>query len=121
MSTMPTNNPVPAAERAATRVAAVACPLAEVPTATPDEPVADLPGRLSGCSDGRVLVMGGGRLVGIASPSDLSRVLRSSPSAARRTVVAPARRLQAAGLRRRPPPIGRPNPAALLPHRPTGD
>ena len=66
---------VPAAERAATRVAAVACPLAEVATATPDEPVADLPGRLSGCSDGRVLVVDGGRLVGIVSPSDLTRVL----------------------------------------------
>ena len=53
----------------------VACPLAEVARATPDEPVADVLPRLNGCSDGRALVFDGGRLAGIVAPADISRPL----------------------------------------------
>ena len=51
----------------------VACPLAEVARATPDEPVADVLPRLNGCSDGRALVLDGQRLAGIVAPADISR------------------------------------------------
>src|ERR1700675_2307434 len=46
-------NAVPADERDRTTLREVACPLAEVARATPDEPVADVLPRLNGCSDGR--------------------------------------------------------------------
>ena len=59
----------------ATRVEAVACPLAEVPIANPDELLLDLLPRLRGCSDGRALVMADGRLAGIVSPTDIARTL----------------------------------------------
>jgi Zn-dependent protease/CBS domain-containing protein len=68
-------NQVPAGERDRTTVRDVACPLAEVAQATPDEPVADVLPRLTGCSDGRALVFADGQLAGIVSPSDLSRAL----------------------------------------------
>ena len=63
------------ANRATTTVDEVAWPLAEVATATPDEPLADLLPRLVGNSDGRALVLEGGRVVGIVSPSDIARQL----------------------------------------------
>lgn len=66
---------VPAAHRATTRIEAVMCPLAEVPVAAPGELLLDLLPRRSGCSDGRVLVLQDGRLVGIISPSDIARTL----------------------------------------------
>ena len=66
---------VPSGQRAATRVEAVACPLAEVPIANPDELLLDLLPRLRGCSDGRALVMADGRLAGIVSPTDIARTL----------------------------------------------
>src|SRR6202041_2994846 len=68
-------NAVPADERDRTTLREVACPLAEVARATPDEPVADLLPRLNGCSDGRGLVFDGGRLTGIVAPADISRAL----------------------------------------------
>jgi len=68
-------NAVPADERDRTTLREVACPLAEVARATPDEPVADLLPRLNGCSDGRALVFEGGRLAGIVAPADISRAL----------------------------------------------
>ena len=69
-------NAVPADERDRTTLREVACPLAEVARATPDEPVADLLPRLNGCSDGRALVFDGGRLAGIVAPADISRALK---------------------------------------------
>ncbi|HYZ52875.1 MAG TPA: CBS domain-containing protein [Streptosporangiaceae bacterium] len=66
---------VPAAQRDQTRLADVACPLAEVATASPSEPAADLLTRLTSCAEGRVLVFDAGRLAGIISPSDISRTL----------------------------------------------
>jgi len=68
-------NAVPADERARTTLREVACPLAEVARATPDEPVADLLPRLNGCSDGRALVFDGERLAGIVALADISRAL----------------------------------------------
>src|ERR1700740_1633015 len=68
-------NAVPADERDRRTLREVACPLADVARATPDEPVADMLPRLNGCSDGRALVFDGGRLAGIVAPADISRAL----------------------------------------------
>ncbi len=67
---------VPPERRDSTTVAEVACPRDELLTAAPDEPLADLLGRLVGCGDGRALVLDDGRLVGIVSPSDVARVVQ---------------------------------------------
>ena len=67
-----------AAERGSTRVRDIACPIAQVPTASPRDPLTALLGRLDGCADGRALVLDGDRLVGIVSPTDVSRALRYS-------------------------------------------
>src|SRR5215813_5810897 len=55
-------NQVPAGERGQTTVGDVACPLADVAQATPDEPVADVLPRMNACSEGRALVFTGGQL-----------------------------------------------------------
>jgi CBS domain-containing protein len=67
---------VPPQARATTRLSDIACPLNQVAQARPDEPAADLLPRLSECAEGRALVFSDGTLVGIISPSDVSRVLR---------------------------------------------
>lgn len=67
---------VPADERARLRVLDVARPLSEVPTAKPDELLLDVLARATGGSDGRVLVVDdAGGVVGIVSPSDVTRAL----------------------------------------------
>jgi Zn-dependent protease/CBS domain-containing protein len=66
---------VPPERRATTRLAEIACPPADLVTVSPDEPVADLLGRLSAGEDRRALVLDGGRLVGIVSPADIMRAL----------------------------------------------
>jgi Zn-dependent protease/CBS domain-containing protein len=66
---------VPADERGRTRLADIACPLADVATAAPDDSVADLLPRLTACADRRALVFRDGRLAGIVSPSDIARML----------------------------------------------
>jgi CBS domain-containing protein len=53
----------------------VACPLADIARATPDEPVADVLPRLNECSEGRALVFTGDHLAGIISPTDISRAV----------------------------------------------
>jgi Zn-dependent protease/CBS domain-containing protein len=63
---------LPAARRATTALSEVAWPMAEVPVAAPDEPLADLLPRLSRATDGRTLVVDDGRLVGIVSPLDIT-------------------------------------------------
>jgi CBS domain-containing protein len=68
-------NAVPADERARTTLREVACPLAEVAKATPDEAVAEVLPRLGACSDRRALVFADGRLAGIVAPADISRPL----------------------------------------------
>jgi Zn-dependent protease/CBS domain-containing protein len=67
---------VPPAQRATTRLRDIACPIDEVARANPDEPAAELLTRLTGCAEGRALVLAGDRLVGIVSPSDVNRALR---------------------------------------------
>lgn len=66
---------VPAERRATTRLHEVACPPDGIPLAQPDEPLSALLARLRGCTDGRALVFAGDTLVGIVSPSDISRAV----------------------------------------------
>jgi Zn-dependent protease/predicted transcriptional regulator len=67
---------VPAGQRATTPLRQVACQSEELVTATPDEQLVDLLPRLRECSDGRALVVSDGALVGIVSPSDISRAVQ---------------------------------------------
>jgi CBS domain-containing protein len=76
--------------RAATLVKEVACPLDRVSMASPADPVSNLLGLPEGCSEGRTLVVDGGRLVGIISPSDISRLVQRSLAGRAQT---PARRV----------------------------
>lgn len=65
---------VPAGERGSTRLGAIACRPAEVPVAAADEELAELLPRMSGCADGRAVVLDASRRVlGIVSPSDIAR------------------------------------------------
>jgi Zn-dependent protease/CBS domain-containing protein len=66
--------------RATTLIKEVICQLDSVSTAAPADPVTNLLGLPEGCSEGRTLVIDGGRLVGIISPSDISRLLQRSVS-----------------------------------------
>jgi Zn-dependent protease/CBS domain-containing protein len=59
-----------------TSVGEVAVPYGEVPTAAPDEPLLDLLQRVEGRTDGRALVVEGGRVVGIVSPRDVAQLLQ---------------------------------------------
>ncbi|TMC69006.1 MAG: CBS domain-containing protein [Chloroflexi bacterium] len=65
---------VPSESRRATRVRDVGVGLDAVPQARPAEPVAAILNRF-GSGDGHVLVLEGGRLVGIVSPPDVTRAL----------------------------------------------
>lgn len=56
-------------------LAQIAIPLGEVPILAPDDPASRLLEQLQPASDGRALVIDGGTLVGIVSPSDLQRML----------------------------------------------
>ena len=67
---------VPPERRATTRLQDVACPLEEIPAADPREPLVDLLSRLSGCTDGRAVVLDDGEVVGLVSPSDISRAIQ---------------------------------------------
>ncbi|GIM87160.1 site-2 protease family protein [Salinispora arenicola] len=64
---------VPADQRYGTTLAEVACRADDLVLASPDESLNELLPRLSECADGRALVVVDGRLVGIVSPSDISR------------------------------------------------
>jgi Zn-dependent protease/CBS domain-containing protein len=66
--------------RRTTLVKQVICPLERVSMASPTDPVTNLLGVSDGCSEGRTLVVDGGRLVGIVSPSDINRLLQRSLS-----------------------------------------
>ncbi|HEX7745183.1 MAG TPA: site-2 protease family protein [Micromonosporaceae bacterium] len=67
---------VPFERRASTSVRDVGCRPEDLVLAAPDEPLNDLLPRLSDCADGRALVVADGRLVGIVSPSDISRAVQ---------------------------------------------
>ncbi len=73
---------VPPAARATTRLRDVACPPSEIPVGRPDEPLLDLLSRMQGCTDGRAVVLDGGRVVGVVSPSDVTRTLQLADLAA---------------------------------------
>jgi CBS domain-containing protein len=76
MMTLARLRAVPVRQRSTTRVEAVMCPLAQVPTATPQELLVDLLPRLgSGCGDGRALVIQDGQLIGMVSRGDIARAL----------------------------------------------
>ena len=62
-------------QRAATLVREAAMPLSRVPTAAPDEPLTALLERLGSHGCNRALVVDGGRVVGIVTASDLSRLI----------------------------------------------
>jgi CBS domain-containing protein len=62
-------------QRAATLVREAAMPLSRVPTAAPDEPLTALLERLGSHGGNRALVVDGGRVVGIVTASDLSRLI----------------------------------------------
>lgn len=66
---------VPPPDRGSTTLRDIACRMEDVAQARPEEPAADLLPRLSGCAEGRALVVSHGTLVGIVSPSDINRVL----------------------------------------------
>ena len=69
------NGQVAPGEQNHTTLGDIACPLADVARATPDEPAADVLPRLNACSEGRALVFTGDRLTGIISPTDISHAL----------------------------------------------
>ncbi len=64
--------------RTATLIKDIICPLDRVPTVRPGDPAANVLNVSDGCSEGRTLVVDDGRLVGIISPSDISRMLQRS-------------------------------------------
>lgn len=66
--------------RPTTRIREIICPLDRVSTAAPADPATNLLNLSDGCSDGRTLVIDNGRLVGIISPSDVSRLMQRSLS-----------------------------------------
>ncbi|HSS61120.1 MAG TPA: site-2 protease family protein [Candidatus Limnocylindrales bacterium] len=71
---------VAADARSTTLIKDIICPLDSVSSVRPDDPVADLLGVSDGCGEGRTLVIDGGQLVGIVSPSDISTLVQRSMS-----------------------------------------
>jgi len=66
--------------RPTTLIKQIICPLDKVSTAGPTDPITNLLAASDGCSEGRTLVVDGGRLIGIVSPSDINRLLQTSIS-----------------------------------------
>ncbi len=66
---------VPPELRETTTLREVACPPEEIPFAAPDDSLPELMSAMNGCSDGRALVFDQGALVGIVSPTDVSRAV----------------------------------------------
>jgi CBS domain-containing protein len=67
---------VPAAQRSLVRVIDVAAPLEQVPTAGPDEPLIELLARMQSGGERKALIVDDdGRLVGIVTPSDVTRAM----------------------------------------------
>ncbi|MGW5723384.1 site-2 protease family protein [Amycolatopsis sp. NPDC003865] len=62
-------------DRASTLVREAAIPLAQVRTATPDQPLSEILPGLSPDTGGRVLVFDGDRLAGIVTPTDVARTI----------------------------------------------
>ncbi len=66
---------VPFGRRGEVSVDSIACPLAEVPQTSPERPLSELLTAMGGATDGRVLVLDAGRVVGLVSPTDITRSL----------------------------------------------
>jgi Zn-dependent protease/CBS domain-containing protein len=76
MTTLNRIRNVPPERRAATRLGEIACPVEQLPTASPDEPLLALMGRMTECADGRAVVLDDARrVIGIVSPTDISRAI----------------------------------------------
>jgi Zn-dependent protease/CBS domain-containing protein len=68
---------VPPELRPTTRLQQIACPPNEVPTARPEDPLVELLERMSGCVDGRAVVLDeAGRVIGVVSASDVARAIQ---------------------------------------------
>jgi Zn-dependent protease len=67
---------VPPADRSRVRVADMAVPARELPTAAPDEPAAELAGRLAAAGRSLALVVDGGRPVGVVTAARLAAAAR---------------------------------------------
>lgn len=66
--------------RPTTLIKQIICPVDKVSSAGPADSISNLLAVSNGCSEGRSLVVDGGRLVGIVSPSDINRLLQTSVS-----------------------------------------
>jgi Zn-dependent protease len=64
------------ARRRSTPVGSIMVPVAELATATPDEPLVDLLARGGTAAGGRALVLAHDRVVGVVTPVDVQRCLR---------------------------------------------
>jgi CBS domain-containing protein len=62
-------------DRSTTLIGEIAVPLSRVPVATPDEPITALLERLASGQGNRALVVDGACVVGIVTPSDLTRLV----------------------------------------------
>ncbi|SEG77139.1 Zn-dependent protease (includes SpoIVFB) [Thermomonospora echinospora] len=68
---------VPAERRADTTLREIACPPQEVPRGRPEQPIIELMAEMTGCTDGRaVVVTPDERVIGLVTPSDISRTLQ---------------------------------------------
>jgi Zn-dependent protease/CBS domain-containing protein len=67
---------VPPARRASTRVSAIAWPVAALTIAGPDELILDVLRRSAAGGDGRILACDADTVVGIVSPTDITRALQ---------------------------------------------
>lgn len=69
---------LPPDRRDTTPVSEVATPASEVPQVAPDAPMADVVVEMSNSTDGRALVVSGGRVIGIVSPTDVMREMQAA-------------------------------------------
>jgi len=69
---------VPATGRAVTTLRDIAYPMEQVTAVAPGDPLTDLLPRLTGSADGRALVLDGDRLVGIITPTDITRAVEAA-------------------------------------------
>ena len=98
---------VPPDMRPVTLLSDIACPPGEVPTAHPDDALTDLLQRMSGCADGRAVVLDSAdRLVGIVTPSDISRAVQTADLRADLPYSGPGTGLAATGDRPQAPSRG---------------
>jgi Zn-dependent protease/CBS domain-containing protein len=68
---------VPVDRRGYTTLGEIACDPQDVPKGRPEQPITELMADMAGCTDGRAVVVGPDeRVVGLITPSDISRVLQ---------------------------------------------